>query len=108
MQLCMACHAGKAHGGGTTAQRDRRQRQLQCSRHDAHVLRRRQMVDAMFRRYGFAGVQVQIQAVLTLYSQGGLWLPQHIVICCSTKCALRITRQLEPSIPDLPHLWSHV
>ena len=80
------------------------QRQLQCSRHDVHVLRRRQMVDAMFRRYGFAGVQVQIQAVLTLYSQGGLWLPQHIVICCSTKCAFRITRQLEPSIPDLPHL----
>ena len=30
------------------------------------------MVDTMFRRYGFAGVQVQIQAVLTLYSQGGL------------------------------------
>ena len=30
------------------------------------------MVDTMFRRYGFAGVQVQIQAVLTLYSQGEL------------------------------------
>ena len=28
------------------------------------------MVDAMFWRFGFAGVQVQIQAVLTLYSQG--------------------------------------
>jgi len=33
------------------------------------------MVDAMFRRYGFAGVQVQIQAVLTLYSQGGQIFP---------------------------------
>ena len=33
------------------------------------------MVDAMFRRYGFAGVQVQIQAVLTLYSQGRLLVP---------------------------------
>ena len=32
---------------------------------------REKMVDAMFRRYGFSGVQVQIQAVLTLYSQGG-------------------------------------
>ena len=31
----------------------------------------------MFRRYGFAGVQVQIQAVLTLYSQGD-------VTCLST------------------------
>ncbi|CAL5225629.1 g8484 [Coccomyxa viridis] len=31
---------------------------------------RERMVDTMFRKYGFAGVQVQIQAVLTLYSQG--------------------------------------
>lgn len=30
------------------------------------------MVQTMFERYGFAGVQVQIQAVLTLYSQGRL------------------------------------
>ena len=30
------------------------------------------MVQTMFQRYGFAGVQVQIQAVLTLYSQGRL------------------------------------
>lgn len=28
------------------------------------------MVNTMFQKYGFAGVQVQIQAVLTLYSQG--------------------------------------
>ena len=31
---------------------------------------REKMVDTMFQRYGFAGVQVQIQAVLSLYSQG--------------------------------------
>ena len=88
MQLFMACHAGRARGGAAAAQHNRRPHQLHCSQRGAHVLRRRQMVDAMFRRYGFAGVQVQIQAVLTLYSQGGLWLPPHNMICCSTRCVL--------------------
>ena len=36
------------------------------------AMRRERMVQTMFQRYGFAGVQVQIQAVLTLYSQGRL------------------------------------
>ena len=31
---------------------------------------RRRLVQVMFERYGFAGVQVQVQAVLTLYAQG--------------------------------------
>ena len=31
---------------------------------------RRRLMQVMFERYGFAGVQVQVQAVLTLYAQG--------------------------------------
>jgi actin-related protein 2 len=31
---------------------------------------RRRLIDTMLGRYGFAGVQVQVQAVLTLYAQG--------------------------------------
>ena len=97
LQQGMRCHAEccypgqsacstvcRGHAGGAAARRDRRQRQLHCSRREAHVLHRRQMVDAMFRRYNFAGVQVQIQAVLTLYSQGGLQLLWQDAVCCST------------------------
>ncbi len=45
------------------------------------TVRRERMVQIMFQRYGFAGVQVQIQAVLTLYSQGRLssrHIPTHM------------------------------
>ena len=45
---------------------------LDCRAHSGRHVCRERMVDTMFRRYGFAGVQVQIQAVLTLYSQGAL------------------------------------
>ena len=36
---------------------------------------RRRLVDTMLGRYGFAGVQVQVQAVLTLYAQGAPHTP---------------------------------
>ena len=111
-QRCMACCDDLEDGwpglrsawGLAAAQRDRRRRQLHRSRHEAHVLCRQQMVDAMFRRYGFAGVQVQIQAVLTLYSQGGLYGSISIARCRSTRCALRIIRHLD--CRRLPHLIS--
>ena len=63
-----------------------RPHQLHCLWHEARVLCRQQMVDAIFRRYGFMGVQVQIQAVLTLYCQGRLRLPQLSIVCRSTRC----------------------
>jgi len=37
------------------------------------VKNREQMIETMFEKYNFAGVFIQIQAVLSLYAQGHLF-----------------------------------
>jgi actin-related protein 2 len=40
---------------------------------------REKMVEVMFEEYGFQGVYVAIQAVLTLYAQGKLWVEYSVI-----------------------------
>ena len=41
---------------------------------------RQRLVQVMFERYGFASVQVQVQAVLTLYAQGACVLAELCIM----------------------------
>ena len=43
---------------------------------------RQRMAQVMFEEYGFQGVYVAIQAVLTLYAQGASYFFQLFIQCC--------------------------